>query len=155
MRSLENYPELEEYIADISSAKDIDLSSFHVSLGPSGSFYINSNRGQYRGSLDNRLNQEITERVLDGHHVGDPVSVALGVDGSYVLVGSKGDTMWDLKGQYGSLDEQLQNAKFGVRVRTTFGKLLHPSRPKLMLWTSYVEYRALAVRCRILLRHVQ
>lgn len=123
VRSLENYPQLEEYIADISAAKDIELSSFHVSLGPNGSFYINSNRGQYQSSLDATLDKEITERLSDDKYVHDPVNVALGVDGSYVLVGSKGDIMWDLKGQYWSLEEELQNAKFGVRVRITFGNL--------------------------------
>lgn len=144
MHSLENYPKLEEYIVDISSAKDIELSSLHVSLGPSGSFYINSNRGQYQMGLDGRLDQEITERLSDDKYVRDPVNVALGVDGSYVLVGSKGDIMWDLKGQYGSLDEELQNAKFGVRVSTTV-------REKIALLETQAD--TLHVVCRMLRSH--
>ena len=63
VRSLVNYPDLVEYIADISVAKDIDLSTFHVSLGPEGSFYINCNKGQHRQGVDDGLEKEVLRRL--------------------------------------------------------------------------------------------
>jgi len=50
-----------------------------------------------------------------GRWNSDPAKIVLGVDGTYVLVGKKGDVVWDLKGHYGGLDRLLMESKFGVK----------------------------------------
>ena len=51
-----------------------------------------------------------------GRWNSDPAKIVLGIDGTYVLVGKKGDVVWDLKGHYGGLDRLLMESKFGVKV---------------------------------------
>ena len=115
--SLGSYPQLETYIADKLTAKDIELSSFQVSLGPNGSFYVRSNKGELWDGLDDKLVKELNQRLTpEGAYANDPLGVELGVDGSYVILGGKGDIMWDLKGQYGTLDEELQSAQSALAV---------------------------------------
>ena len=117
VRQLDKYPVLESYLAGKFKEEKIKYDSMHVSLGPNGSFYINSSVGQHQNGLDPKLQKELDGRLTpEGLWPWDPAQVALGVEGSYVLVGKKGDIMWDLKGHYASLETKLQEAKLGVKV---------------------------------------
>jgi hypothetical protein len=115
-RSLSNYPLLNTYVETIVQKDGYEASTVHVALGPNGSFYINSSSGENRGGLDPRLDREIDRRISGGFWDHDPIHVTLGVDGSYVLLGKKGDIFWDLKGQYEDLDKALMGSKVGVKV---------------------------------------
>jgi hypothetical protein len=89
-------------------------------LGPGGAYYVSSpGIGQARSGLDSRLEREILRRLNEEKlFVGDPASVTLGIKGSYVLVGKKGDIFWDLKGEYTRLDNMLQSSEVGVEAST-------------------------------------
>ncbi|KAI3317582.1 hypothetical protein HD806DRAFT_526942 [Xylariaceae sp. AK1471] len=97
LSELGNYPTLATYLAGEDRKRFDD--EFHVSLGPNGSFYFNNP----------------TVDFFEGRWYGNPAYVTLGCDGSYVLVGRDGDLLWDLKGNYPSLEKVLQEATTGVR----------------------------------------
>ncbi|KAK1056461.1 hypothetical protein LTR74_014877 [Friedmanniomyces endolithicus] len=120
--SLSNYPELKEAY---DKGKDEwlesrDFSKIHCSLARNGSYYFNNNSGatakiaQSRNGLDVRLGKEISSKLEDGKFVQDPQLVALGIDGSYVMLGKKGEILWDLKDHYTDLEKVLQESKSGV-----------------------------------------
>lgn len=122
MYSLDNYPELKGYLDSGFKEDKFDHEAFHCSLGPDGAFYIN-NTGPKGGEkwadgLDAKLRAELTRRMSRGdQYIDDPKQVALGVNGSYVLVGQKGDIFWDLKGRYDDLDAKLMASTKAVTVR--------------------------------------
>ncbi|TKA63819.1 hypothetical protein B0A55_10019 [Friedmanniomyces simplex] len=121
-RSLDEYPELEKAYEKGNEEwlKSGDFTKFHCSLGQNGSYYFNNKLstaakvGQSRDGLDVRLGKEITRRLEDQRFAQDPQQVALGIGGSYVLVGKNGDIFWDLKDHYADLETILQEAKSGV-----------------------------------------
>jgi hypothetical protein len=92
--------------------------AIYVSLGPTGAYFCRVlGVGQSHYVLDSALDKEIKSRqTSDPRSSLDPLIVALGLDGSYVLVGEKGDLFWDLKGRYGDLDNHLMEAKSAVVV---------------------------------------
>lgn len=136
--SLSNYPGLDKWESSHSwTAKDHQ--EMCCSLGADGSYYISApTLGQSRLNLDNRLDKEIEQRHTEGKMFdGDPASVTLGIKGSYVLVGKKGDLFWDLKGEYKPLDLLLKESEVGVKVstslpfmKTMYSSFLHQSEEK-------------------------
>ncbi|KAK1819516.1 hypothetical protein LTR12_006090 [Friedmanniomyces endolithicus] len=102
--SLSNYPELKEAY---DKGKDEwlesrDFSKIHCSLARNGSYYFNNNSGA-------------TAKIAQSRNgLDDPQLVALGIDGSYVMLGKKGEILWDLKDHYTDLEKVLQESKSGV-----------------------------------------
>ncbi|KAK0906114.1 hypothetical protein LTR02_006142 [Friedmanniomyces endolithicus] len=120
--SLGNYPELKEAY---DKGKDEwlenrDFSKIHCSLARNGAYYFNNNSGatakiaQSRNGLDVRLGKEISSKLEDSKFVQDPQLVALGIDGSYVMLGTNGEILWDLKDHYTDLEKVLLESKSGV-----------------------------------------
>jgi hypothetical protein len=116
---LSGYPLLKDCLED-EEKKKFNNKMFRCSLGIPPTFYMNaSGVGQYKSFNEKALREECKSRLEDASWVRDPAYVSLGIDHSWVLLGKKGDLLWDLKGHYTDLDKALQETTIGVRVSTS------------------------------------
>jgi hypothetical protein len=103
------YPKLEESI----TSKELFGCPRSVSLGTDG-HYVFSADGRTQWSLP----KEITDLVP---RVNQIRSFARGFNGAFVTIKKDGEIIYDLKGQYGELNDHLQAARsrgWGVKVRS-------------------------------------
>jgi hypothetical protein len=89
-----------------------------VFLGPNNTYFASSptwgSRSNLAGYED--LEAEINSRMIRGVYHDDPQTVALGKDGAWVLVGAKGDFVWNLRGNYTRLEQTLAEVGVGIAV---------------------------------------
>jgi hypothetical protein len=106
-------PSLERWLK-----KDAHIKGTRVYLGLHNAYFAHSpGKGtatNWGGRLD--LQKEYRARLSDGCWTRDPTIVAFGWDGAWIVVGSKGDFVWDLKGHYKKLEEILNAAEYGIEV---------------------------------------
>ncbi|KAF7318476.1 hypothetical protein HMN09_00356800 [Mycena chlorophos] len=76
---------------------------FSTTLGPNNSFFSNSANGCSWQNIPAGLE----EYLLGLIHKKQPVNIALGVEGTYVVIFNDGSTAWDLQGKYPKLLELL------------------------------------------------
>jgi hypothetical protein len=80
-----------------------DIRTTSIALGPNGSYFAqDKNKMAWSNNLPDDLLKAIKGRVNT-----DPRIVALGVDGSYVLVNKNGSGSWNLNGRYPDLQKKL------------------------------------------------
>jgi len=100
--------------------KPASYGAISLSLGLHGSNFVYAPSAGWSTDMTANpdLHKERISRLGDGEAWNrDLKHIAFGMGGAWVLVGSKGDFVWDLKGLYPWLEKFLTNATCGIEVR--------------------------------------
>jgi hypothetical protein len=91
-----------------------DIKTITIALGPNGAYWACDKDRATWGNLPDALNENIQGRRNDKgcwKPNQRPTIVALGYDGTYIMISQDGGGVWDLKGQNDELNTFLRNAK--------------------------------------------
>ncbi|KAJ6556801.1 hypothetical protein DFH09DRAFT_1317737 [Mycena vulgaris] len=114
-----NYTRLARFIKSVATAGQ---RTSRTVFGPGGSYFSSSPSGYSWQNLAPALEEDIHNSI----RIRRPMTVALGVQGSYVVLYSDGTVTFDLRGQYPLVEALIRNTQEAARRRGVMYIALNP-----------------------------